>query len=157
MVKIERSRATMTVGIDALIVNILHRVSKNVAPLGCSNCETWERILIFFERNVTHKISNPETYYYVTSNNLCFCTMWQNGETRKSHFHWNAVLVHCLNSTSCLITGSIAWSARRWYLIYSEADFEVFRPQGRHIAPMGWNLALRIVPNFTAIGATLRV
>jgi len=23
------------------------------------------------------------------------------------------------------------------YLIYSEADFEVFRPQGRHVAPMG--------------------
>jgi len=23
---------------------------------------------------------------YATSNNLCFCTTWQNGETRKSHF-----------------------------------------------------------------------
>ena len=23
------------------------------------------------------------------------------------------------------------------YLIYSEADFEVFTPQGRHVAPMG--------------------
>jgi len=33
----------------------------------------------------------------------CFCTTWQNGETRKLHFHSNAVnlLVHCLNSTSC--------------------------------------------------------
>ena len=29
---------------------------------------------------------------------------WQNGETRKSHFHSNAVVVHCLNSTSCLIS-----------------------------------------------------
>jgi len=28
------------------------------------------------------------------------------------------------------ITGSIARSARRRYLIYSEADFEVFRPEG---------------------------
>jgi len=29
-----------------------------------------------------------------------------------------------------LITGSIARSAKRRYLIYSEADFEVFRPAG---------------------------
>jgi len=28
------------------------------------------------------------------------------------------------------VTGSIAWSARRRYSIYSEADFEVFRPAG---------------------------
>jgi len=35
-----------------------------------------------------------------------------------------------------VITGSIARSASRLYLIYSEADFEVFRPQGRHVAPM---------------------
>jgi len=27
-------------------------------------------------------------------------------------------------------TGSIACSASRWYLVYSEADFEVFRPAG---------------------------
>jgi len=29
-----------------------------------------------------------------------------------------------------LFTGSIARSAMRRYLIYSEADFEVFRPEG---------------------------
>ena len=29
-----------------------------------------------------------------------------------------------------MITGSIARSARRRYIIYSEADFEVFRPAG---------------------------
>ena len=72
---------------------------KNVSPLACYNFETWERILIFFGSNVTDKVSNQKTYYYATSNNLCFCTTWQNGETRKSHFHSNAVSVHCLNST----------------------------------------------------------
>jgi len=36
-----------------------------------------------------------------------------------------------------LITGSIARNASRRYLIYSEADFEVFALQGRHVAPMG--------------------
>jgi len=36
-----------------------------------------------------------------------------------------------------IITGSIARSATCRYLIYSEADFEVFAPQGRHVAPIG--------------------
>jgi len=37
-----------------------------------------------------------------------------------------------------IFTGSIAQSARHRYLIYSEADFEVFFAlQERHVAPMG--------------------
>ena len=35
-----------------------------------------------------------------------------------------------------VITGSIARSATRRYLICSKADFEVFRPRGRQVAPM---------------------
>ena len=31
---------------------------------------------------------------------------------------------------NCLVTGSIARSASRRYLVYSEADFEGFRPAG---------------------------
>ena len=38
---------------------------------------------------------------------------------------------------NALVTGSMARSATRRYLSYSEADFEVFRPDGRHAAPMG--------------------
>jgi len=34
-------------------------------------------------------------------------------------------------------TGSIARSAKRRYLSYSEADFEAFAQQGRHVAAMG--------------------
>jgi len=40
----------------------------------------------FFRRNVTNKVSNQNMLYYVTSNNLRFCTTWQNRETRKLHF-----------------------------------------------------------------------
>jgi len=58
----------------------------------------------YFCRNVTDKVSNQKVLYCVTSNNLCFCATWQYGETRKLDFHSNAVLVHCLNSTSCLIS-----------------------------------------------------
>ena len=36
-----------------------------------------------------------------------------------------------------VFTGSIAQSASRRYLIYSEADLRFFVPQGRHVAPMG--------------------
>jgi len=35
------------------------------------------------------------------------------------------------------ITGSITHRASCSYLIYSEADFEVFAPKGQHVAPMG--------------------
>jgi len=36
-----------------------------------------------------------------------------------------------------VVTGSIARSAQRRYLSYSQADFEVFAPHRRHVAPMG--------------------
>jgi len=52
-----------------------------------------------------------------------------------------------------MITGSIARSAKRRYLSYSEADFEVFRP------PMAVKFGMEkgTLPNFTPIGATIRV
>jgi len=43
----------------------------------------------------------------------------------------------------CIFSGSIARSVKRRYLSYSEADFEVFASQGRHVARMGVNLARR--------------
>jgi len=45
-----------------------------------------------FGRNVTDKVGN--TLYYATLNNLCFCTTWQNGETRKLHFSLNWTVLH---------------------------------------------------------------
>jgi len=66
---------------------ILHRVSKNLPPLGCYNFDAHEWILIFFGRNVTDKVGNQKTLYYATSNNLFFCTTLQNAETRNHIFH----------------------------------------------------------------------
>jgi len=50
------------------------------------------------------------------------------------------------------------------YLVYSEADFEVFRPQGRHVAPMGVKFGTEeetegalLYVKFHPIGATTRV
>jgi len=61
-----------------------------------------------------------------------------------------------------ILTGSIARSAKRWYLSYAEVRF--FAPQRRHIAPMGVKFGARrgpkfpsSAPNFTPIGATVRV
>jgi len=43
----------------------MHRVSKK-PPSACYNFDTCERILIFFGRNVTDKVSNQKTLYYAT-------------------------------------------------------------------------------------------
>ena len=47
----------------------------------------------FFGRNVTDKVGNLKTFYYATSSNLCFCTTWQNAETRKSHISLNWIVL----------------------------------------------------------------
>jgi len=52
---------------------------------------------IFFGRNVTHKVGNQKALYYATSNTLCFCTTWQNGETRKSHFTQLDCVTHTMH------------------------------------------------------------
>jgi len=63
-----------------------------------------------------------------------------------------------------IITGSIAHSARCRFLIYSEADFVVFRPKGRHVASMGVKFGTEegikgplLHANLTPICATTRV
>jgi len=81
----------------------LHCVSKNVPPAACYNFDTHEWILKFLAEIVTNKIGNQKTLYYATLSNLCFCTTWQNGETRKSHFrsaglcYWYNTPVRCLS------------------------------------------------------------
>jgi len=97
---------------------------KNVRPLACYNFDTHEWILIFFGRNVTDKVGNQKTLYYVTSNNMCFCTTWQNAETRKSHISLNWIVLHTqcacalsswqkkLSSVMCLIASNICWGSK---------------------------------------------
>jgi len=34
----------------------------------------------YFWQKCTDKVGNQETLYYATSNKLCFCTTWLNGE-----------------------------------------------------------------------------
>jgi len=87
---------------------------KNVPPLACYNFDAHEWILIFFGTNVTDKVGNQKTLYYATLNNFCFCTTWQNVETRKSHISLNWIVLHTvhlraiflkekLSSVMCLI------------------------------------------------------
>jgi len=47
-----------------------------------------------FGKNVTDNVGNQKMLYYATSNNLCFCTNWQNGGKRKSHFSLNWTVLH---------------------------------------------------------------
>jgi len=46
--------------------------------MACYNVDIHELILTFFGRNVTDKVCNQNCYNNATSNNLCFCTTWQN-------------------------------------------------------------------------------
>jgi len=101
--KLQVERAVMSYSFILRVVRtllLLCTVSQKMSHLWLVMNGFW----YFFGRNVTDKVSNHKMLYYATSNNLCYCTAWQNGETRKLHFHSNAVLVHCLNSTSCLIS-----------------------------------------------------
>jgi len=78
----------------------------------------------FFGRNVTDKAGNQKTLYYATSNNLCFCTTWQNAETRKAHISLNWIVLHtqCACALSCwkkkmlsvtsLIASNICWDSK---------------------------------------------
>ena len=76
-----------------------------------------------FGRNVTDKVGNQKTLYYAASNNLCFCTTYQNAETRKSHFSLNWIVLHtqCTCALSswkklpyvmCLIAPNICWDSK---------------------------------------------
>jgi len=62
--------------------------------MACYNFDTQEQILIFFGRDVIDKVGNQKALYYATSNNLCFCTTCQNGETKKSHFSLKWVVLN---------------------------------------------------------------
>jgi len=63
-----------------------------------------------FGRNVTDKVSNQKTLYSATSNNLCFCTTWQN---RK---HENCIFVRCISAlpqlNQSLLISSIFFDSR---------------------------------------------
>jgi len=87
----------------------LHCVAKNVPPLVCyrPNFDARERILIFFGRNLTDKVSNQTTFYYVASNNVCFCTTKQNGEHENRIFYSNVVSVHCQKAASRSLISSV--------------------------------------------------
>ena len=58
----------------------------------------------------------------------------------------------------CIFTGSISSSAKRRYLSYWEAEFEVFRLAGATRCADGVKFSMEAsVPNITLIGATIRV
>jgi len=97
---------------------------KNVPPLACYNFDAREWILIFFGRNVADEVGNQKTLYYTTSNNVCFCTTCQNGETWKSHFSLNWIVLH----TQCTCVLSF-WkkNCHLWYVWYRLTFVEIVR------------------------------
>jgi len=60
-----------------------------------------------FGNNVTDKVGNQKTLYYATSNNLCFCTTWQNMETRKSHISLKWFVLHTMHPCAIFLKEKI--------------------------------------------------
>jgi len=50
-----------------------------------------------FGRNVTDEVGNQKKLYYATSNNLCFCITWQNGETKITYFTQLDCVTHAMH------------------------------------------------------------
>jgi len=63
------------------------------------------------------------------------------------------------NTTNALLPAALRGAQICRYLVYSEADFEVFRPAGATRCTDGGEIwqGGSSVPNFTPIGATTRV
>jgi len=80
---------------------------KNVPPLVRCNLDTREHILIFFGKNVTHKLSNQK-HFTMPPQIMCASALpHKTGNTKIAFFHSNAVLVHCQNSTSRSLISSV--------------------------------------------------
>jgi len=64
-----------------LTASVFYTVSQKTSHLRLAiTFDTHEWILITIGKDVTDKAGNQKTLYYATSNNLCFCTTWQNGK-----------------------------------------------------------------------------
>jgi len=81
-----------------MTVTVTHTRQHRQTEVILQHCEfrvalPWE-LLYADDRYVTDKVGNQKTLYYTISNNLCFCTSWQNAETRKSHILLNWIVLH---------------------------------------------------------------
>ena len=63
----------------------IHRVSKTSNVWLAITMTHVDGFWYFWHKYYWYKVSNQKPLYYATSNNLCFCTTWQNGKTRKLH------------------------------------------------------------------------
>ena len=110
------------------------------------------------------------SWYQARSVSTSFC--WKN-RTRSMYIvlviRWISAskILHTTShpvATFCriFVTGSIACSVKRRYISYSEADFEVFHLAGATRCTNGGGMKFGMdvhssMPNFTPIGATIRV
>jgi len=83
---------TLKTVISVIKINHIHHDSKNIPLLACYNCDTRERILIFFDRNTSNKVSNQKMLYYATSNT---CASALPGKTGNIKF---AFYTHCISA-----------------------------------------------------------
>ena len=98
------------------------------------NCKVWEtayayRLLLLLLRIYSthnHHPNTPKAPYCLNGNNIR--PIHTNFRSVTSQCHTPSLAHRPHPSPSCLVTDSIARSATRRHLIYSDADFEGFRP-----------------------------
>jgi len=80
-----------------------------------------------FGRNITDKVRNQRTLYCATSNNVCFCTTWQMGNTKIAFFTQVQVLFHCVARIQLEMWANAQRDGRpaeyRWRPLFNAAKF----------------------------------
>jgi len=118
-------------------------------------------ILIIFGTNVAEKVGNQKVFYFHTLLTSASALPGEMKKDKNSSHSLSAVRLHCKTSTSCwlnLLPAALRAAQTCWYLVYSEANFEVFRPAGVTRCTDGgefWHGSS--MPNFTPISAKTRV
>jgi len=98
----------------------IHRVSKNVPPLTCYNCDVHGSIMIIFGISVTEKVGNQNVLYFPTSPNLFFCTTRGNRKPKKCIFSLKCCMLFTKNIRNTL----------NYHLVTAEPPFTVKRLTG---------------------------
>jgi len=69
----------------------IHCVSKNIPDICDCNFKKDYQILIIFNANISETSGHSTTIYFLTSLNVCFCTIWGKQTQQNITFLSNAV------------------------------------------------------------------
>ena len=75
---------------------------KNITNLYRHNSHIQEFMLIIFGTNVAEEVGNQREFYFPTSPNCCFCTIWGNRKRRNCGFSLKCCILFIINTRNIL-------------------------------------------------------